>query len=79
MSLAIHQNEITLCDVLDRLLDQGVVAAGEVTLSLAGVDLVYVNLQLLLASAATVLESRHRHGIRQRIDEAGSRTGADAP
>jgi len=42
--------------VLDRVLAQGAVVSGEVTLSLAGVDLVYVNLKLLLASSTKMLE-----------------------
>jgi len=46
----------SLCDVLDRVLAQGAVVSGEVTLSLAGVDLVYVNLKLLLASSTKMLE-----------------------
>ncbi|HTJ33774.1 MAG TPA: gas vesicle protein [Dactylosporangium sp.] len=41
-------------DLLDRLLATGVVISGEVTLSIAGVDLVYVSLRALVASAATV-------------------------
>lgn len=45
----------SLCDVLDRVLAHGAVASGEVTLSLAGVDLVYLNLKLLVASSAKLL------------------------
>ena len=43
-----------LVDLLDRLLGAGVVAAGDVTLSVAGIDLVYLNLRALLASVGTV-------------------------
>jgi hypothetical protein len=46
----------SLCDVLDRVLHKGVVATGEVTLSLAGVDLVYLNLNALLMSAGRMAE-----------------------
>jgi len=42
-----------LIDLLDRLLGTGVVAAGDVTLSVAGIDLVYLNLRALLASVET--------------------------
>ncbi|GAA4253597.1 gas vesicle protein [Dactylosporangium darangshiense] len=45
---------VALVDLLDRLLATGVVISGEVTLSIAGVDLVYVSLRALVASAATV-------------------------
>ncbi len=42
-----------LVDVLDRLLDTGVVVDGQIVLSLAGVDLVHVGLRALLASVET--------------------------
>ncbi|WP_192912556.1 gas vesicle protein [Paracraurococcus ruber] len=42
-----------LVDVLDRLLDTGVVLDGQVTISLAGVDLIHVGLRALLASVDT--------------------------
>jgi hypothetical protein len=42
---------IALVDLLDRLLATGVVITGEVTLSIAGVDLVYVSLRALVTSA----------------------------
>ena len=45
---------VALADLLDRLLATGVVISGELTLSIAGVDLVYVSLRALIASAATV-------------------------
>jgi hypothetical protein len=46
--------DIALVDLLDRLLATGVVITGEVTLSIAGVDLVYVSLRALVTSVATV-------------------------
>jgi hypothetical protein len=42
-----------LVDVLDRLLDTGVVVDGQITISLAGVDLIHVGLRALLASVDT--------------------------
>ncbi len=42
-----------LVDVLDRLLDAGVVVDGQIVLSLAGVDLVHVGLRALVASVET--------------------------
>lgn len=43
----------SLVDVLDRLLDTGVVADGQLVLSVAGVDLIYVGIRALLASMDT--------------------------
>jgi hypothetical protein len=62
---ALSRPQQDLSDLLDRTLGAGVVLAGDVTLSLADVELVYLNLRALLASVAT-LESRGipfpRHG-----------------
>ena len=44
----------SLLDLVDNLLNRGVVITGEVMLGLAGVDLVYVRLQAILCSADRV-------------------------
>nr|WP_243741708.1 gas vesicle protein [Actinomycetospora succinea] len=46
--------EVALVDLLDRLLAGGVVLAGDVTISLAGVDLVRISLRALIVSIAPV-------------------------
>ena len=46
------QREVALVDLLDRLLSGGVVLGGEITLSLADVDLVHLTLRLLITPAA---------------------------
>ena len=51
--LVAYQRDITLVDLVDRLLDKGVVLTGDITLSVAGVDLVYVGLRALVSSVAT--------------------------
>lgn len=43
----------SLVDVLDSLLDTGVVADGQIVLSVAGVDLIFVGVRALLASMDT--------------------------
>ena len=48
---------VSICEVLDRVLNKGVVVAGEVTISLAGVDLVYLGLNLVLTSIETARDS----------------------
>jgi Gas vesicle protein len=45
----VPQDDIALVDLIDRLIDGGVVVSGEVVLSLAGIDLVYLGLRLVLA------------------------------
>ncbi|MGH3444107.1 MAG: gas vesicle protein [Nocardioidaceae bacterium] len=44
------QAQVSLVDLLDRLLGAGVVIAGDVVISLAGVDLVQVRLHALVSS-----------------------------
>jgi hypothetical protein len=46
--------QVTLLELVDRVLNKGVVLSGDITLSVAGVDLVYVGLRVMLASVGTV-------------------------
>lgn len=48
------QQQVTLIELVDRVLNKGVTLTGDITLSVAGVDLVYVGLRLLLASVSTL-------------------------
>ncbi|MGF1444956.1 MAG: gas vesicle protein [Pikeienuella sp.] len=45
---AIHAD--SLADILERVIDKGVVIAGDVTVSLVGIELVSIKLRLLIAS-----------------------------
>ena len=51
--------EVTLLDLLDRIIDQGVVLAGDVTLAVANVDLIYLGLRVLLAPAERLPQLTH--------------------
>ena len=46
----IDTTEIPLVEIIDRLLDRGVVLAGAATISVAGVDLIELRLNVVLAS-----------------------------
>ena len=48
------QQQVTLIELVDRVLNKGVTLTGDITLSVADVDLVYVGLRLLLASVGTL-------------------------
>lgn len=52
--------EASLLDVIDSLLDKGVVLNAEVILALANVDLVYLRLSALLSAADRVLPRARR-------------------
>ena len=46
-------SEVSLLDILDNVLNSGVVIHGSLVISLAGVDLVYVGLNAILTSVET--------------------------
>jgi hypothetical protein len=46
-----RQSEVALVDLLDRLLSGGVVLGGDITLSIADVDLVHLCLRVLIMPA----------------------------
>ena len=49
------QEDVSLLDILDHVLNAGVVVHGSVVISIAGVDLVYLGLNLVLTSVETAL------------------------
>ena len=61
--------EVALVDLVDRALNTGVVISGDITLSLADIDLVYLNLRLLLGSVPTV-----RRDLAETLEEARTLT-----
>ena len=52
--------DASLLDVVDNLLNKGVVLSGDLTIGLAQVDLVYARLSLLLSAADRVLPAGNR-------------------
>ena len=51
------EEEISLLEILDHVLNAGVVIHGSLVISVAGVDLVYLGLNLVLTSVETALRS----------------------
>jgi hypothetical protein len=66
MTTTIAQQEVALIDLVDRLLGGGVVIAGDITLAVADVDLVYVQLRALVSAVATAREK----GVMPRMGNA---------
>lgn len=52
--------DASLLELVDRLLNKGVVLAGEATISVAGIDLIYLGLNVVLAAVETMNESLER-------------------
>ena len=59
-SLMLESDEdepLVLSDLLNRVLDKGVVVAGEVTIAVAGIDLIRLDLRLLLVAVERLVRS----------------------
>ena len=54
----LDDEHISLCETLDRVLNKGVVVVGEVVISVADIDLIYLGLQLVLTSVETAEKMR---------------------
>jgi hypothetical protein len=57
LPLGLDDADVSLLDVLDHVLNQGIVLSGELTLGVADVDLIYVRLLALVCSADRVVSS----------------------
>jgi hypothetical protein len=68
------ERDVALVDLVDRLLGGGVVIAGDITLSVADVDLVYVGLRALVSSVATAEEK----GVLPRMGDALGKDALDS-
>jgi hypothetical protein len=49
-------------DLLDRVIESGAVLTGDVVISLAGIDLIRLDLRLLLAGVETLLDAATTDG-----------------
>jgi hypothetical protein len=54
---AAGSRDVTLLELLDRLVDNGVVLHGDITLAVADIDLIYVGLRAIISSVSS-LEDR---------------------
>jgi hypothetical protein len=62
----------SLVELINRVLDKGVVISGDITISVAGVDLVYLSLSALLTSVSTA-----RRVVDARIGGGGGARGRE--
>ncbi len=58
--MADETQEITLLETLDHLLDRGVVIAGDATISIGDVDLLYLGLNIVLANIDAITRTSQK-------------------
>jgi hypothetical protein len=63
-------SDASLLDVVDNVLNKGVVLTGDLTIGLAQVDLVYARLSVLLCAADRVLPTESTDALRRRSSRA---------
>ena len=54
---SLENQHISLCETLDRILNTGVVIHGDITISVANIDLIYIGLRALLTSVETARQA----------------------
>jgi hypothetical protein len=54
---------VSLCEIIDRILNKGALVAGEVTISVADVDLISLDLSLVLAGVAMRIKKRQQESV----------------
>jgi hypothetical protein len=69
------ERDLSLLETLDHVLNRGLVIAGEITISVADVDLIFLGLNVLLTSVETANETL---GKRERRDLVLHQTSSDA-
>lgn len=58
---SMENKDIALIDILDVILDKGVAIKGDLIISIAGVDLVYLDLRVLISSVETLVQAVKTH------------------
>ncbi len=59
-------DDVSVLDILDHVLNAGVVVQGSLVISVAGVDLVYLGLNVVLTSVETALRTIRGDDVRRR-------------
>jgi gas vesicle structural protein len=67
-----EREHISLCEALDRVLNKGAVVVGELTISVANIDLIYLGLQLIVTSIETARKIINPRRGESCIREVGS-------
>ena len=58
-----QSKDITILELLDRVLNKGVILTGDLVISVADIDLVYVGVKLLLSSVETMEQLKNVRSI----------------
>jgi hypothetical protein len=57
---SLEEQELSLLETLDHVLNRGLVIAGEITIAVADIDLIFIGLNVMLSSVETAQEILRR-------------------
>ena len=70
----LEQADLSLLETLDHVLNKGLVIAGEITISVADVDLIFLGLNVLISSVEKANEVVRARTLRQLEKKPGDRS-----
>ena len=62
-----QSKDITILELLDRVLNKGVILTGDIVISVADIDLVYLGVKLMLSSVETMEQLKSEKPIKKPI------------
>ncbi|MCF8001565.1 MAG: gas vesicle protein [Halanaerobiales bacterium] len=66
----LSNKDISLLDLVDRILAKGVILKGDITISVADIDLIYLGLKVLLSNVDKAEELREHQWEKMKRGEA---------
>ena len=60
-----QSKDITILELLDRVLTKGVILTGDIVISVADIDLIYLGVKLMLSSVETMEQLKSRKSIKE--------------
>ena len=61
---SLEEQELSLLETLDHVLNRGLVIAGEITIAVADIDLIFIGLNVMLSSVETAQEVLRKRQIK---------------
>lgn len=61
----LEEADVSLLETLDHVLNRGLVIAGEITISVADIDLIFLGLNVFVSSVETANEVLRKRGLEQ--------------
>ena len=74
----LEEADVSLLETLDHVLNRGLVIAGEITISVADIDLIFVGLNVLVSSVETANEVLRKRELQENVfHKESENTGTD--